>query len=269
MKIGEFSKLTNFSVRTLRHYERLGLLEPVYVDCDSSYRYYTEEQLLDANRIQTLKQCGFSLGCIQEILHQKDERRLLDIYDQRQLKIEKTLDEIALESKKLHYIQSELVSGFDITRYPVNERKRNEKMLFSKRVNIGAYEKLAKEWEKFIDEVQSLHVPIQKPYFFRSLCHDYKEGEPHVDIEFQVEVQEGAPSVKGYELKTCPAHNYVSIIFMGGIGEEAKIRQALMNYLDIKQLSSRKEYLFNSPYIRDLQTVDPSIWVKEWGIILE
>jgi DNA-binding transcriptional MerR regulator len=60
-KIGEFSKLSNISVRLLRHYETLELLPPKKTDPVSGYRYYTAEQLDRANTIRMLREIGFSL----------------------------------------------------------------------------------------------------------------------------------------------------------------------------------------------------------------
>lgn len=51
LKIGDFSKLTRISIRMLRHYEKIGLLKPNEVDDFTGYRYYSVEQLTEANRI--------------------------------------------------------------------------------------------------------------------------------------------------------------------------------------------------------------------------
>ena len=44
LKIGEFSKLMQVTVKTLRHYEQMGLLIPYEVDKWTGYRYYTIER---------------------------------------------------------------------------------------------------------------------------------------------------------------------------------------------------------------------------------
>ena len=54
------------TVKTLRHYESLGLLIPAEVDDSSGYRYYTISQMQRLNSILALKNLGFSLeeiGC--------------------------------------------------------------------------------------------------------------------------------------------------------------------------------------------------------------
>jgi DNA-binding transcriptional MerR regulator len=60
-KIGDFSKLSCVSVKTLRYYDELGLLKPAHVDHFTGYRYYSADQLPRLNRILALKDLGFSL----------------------------------------------------------------------------------------------------------------------------------------------------------------------------------------------------------------
>lgn len=72
LKIGDFSKLSRISIRMLRHYDEMGLLVPGNVDEFTGYRYYSESQLLLANRINCLKDMGFSLALISEILKTYD-----------------------------------------------------------------------------------------------------------------------------------------------------------------------------------------------------
>ncbi len=59
--IGEFARLGGVSVRTLRHYDEIGLLQPATVDPDTGYRGYTADQLGPLNRIVALKELGLSL----------------------------------------------------------------------------------------------------------------------------------------------------------------------------------------------------------------
>ncbi len=68
IKIGDFSKLAHVSVKTLRHYGQLGLLKPARIDRYNGYRYYTLQQLTHLNRILALKDLGFSLEQIVQLL---------------------------------------------------------------------------------------------------------------------------------------------------------------------------------------------------------
>ena len=68
-KIGEFAKLTNVSVKTLRYYDEINLLKPEEVDLFSGYRYYSDRQKEDLELILALKEAGFSL---EEVKRNKD-----------------------------------------------------------------------------------------------------------------------------------------------------------------------------------------------------
>src|SRR5262245_23854143 len=67
-KIGEFSKLVQVPVATLRYYDQVGLLKPVEVDRFTGYRYYSASQLPRLHRILALKGLGFSLEQISAVL---------------------------------------------------------------------------------------------------------------------------------------------------------------------------------------------------------
>jgi len=68
IKIGDFSKLAHVSIKTLHHYDDLGLLAPVHVDRYSGYRYYDIAQLSKLNRILALKDLGLSLEQVAQLL---------------------------------------------------------------------------------------------------------------------------------------------------------------------------------------------------------
>lgn len=67
-KIGEFSRVSRVPVKTLRYYDEIGLLRPAMVDPFTSYRYYSAEQLARLNRILVLKDLGFPLEQVGQML---------------------------------------------------------------------------------------------------------------------------------------------------------------------------------------------------------
>jgi predicted transcriptional regulator YdeE/DNA-binding transcriptional MerR regulator len=68
LKIGEFSKISQVSVKTLRYYDQLSLLKPAHIDRFNGYRYYSLEQLPRLYRILALKDLDFSLEQIQGLM---------------------------------------------------------------------------------------------------------------------------------------------------------------------------------------------------------
>jgi len=68
IRIGDFARLARISVRALRHYEAEGLLKPAHVDARSRYRYYDLQQLAVLERLLLLKELGFPLRAVRELL---------------------------------------------------------------------------------------------------------------------------------------------------------------------------------------------------------
>ncbi|MCT4612932.1 MAG: MerR family transcriptional regulator [Clostridia bacterium] len=59
--IGEFANKIGVTQKTLRHYEKLELIKPEYIDENTGYRYYSSKQEVNLNRILELKSYGFTL----------------------------------------------------------------------------------------------------------------------------------------------------------------------------------------------------------------
>lgn len=81
-KIGDFSLVSRVSIKMLRHYDEIGLFTPAHIDRFTSYRYYTLDQLPLLNRIMALKDMGFSLAEVAQLVNQPlspdDMQTLLD-----------------------------------------------------------------------------------------------------------------------------------------------------------------------------------------------
>lgn len=68
LAIGEFSRLTHLSVRTLRRYHDAGLLEPAAVDPATGYRSYSPDQIPTAQVVHRLRELGVPLADVRRIL---------------------------------------------------------------------------------------------------------------------------------------------------------------------------------------------------------
>ena len=105
-RIGEFAKLTNLSVKTLRYYNEIGLLIPEKVDIYNNYRYYGERNLKEVLIIDRLKKAGFSLDEIinnwdsfTEDVYLKKKKELIDEIKDIEDKI-KLIDNLRYELNK-------------------------------------------------------------------------------------------------------------------------------------------------------------------------
>ena len=66
-KIGDFSSMSKTTIKTLRYYEKEGLLKPFYIDKSTGYRYYETSQLIEISKIISLRQIGLSIVEIKKV----------------------------------------------------------------------------------------------------------------------------------------------------------------------------------------------------------
>src|SRR5438309_5213450 len=72
LAIGDFSRATHLSVKMLRHYHEIGLLEPVAVNAETGYRRYATEQIVTAHIIRRLRDLDMPLEDIHAVLDATD-----------------------------------------------------------------------------------------------------------------------------------------------------------------------------------------------------
>jgi DNA-binding transcriptional MerR regulator/effector-binding domain-containing protein len=109
--IGEFARMGSVSVRTLRHYDEIGLLHPAQVDRDTGYRFYGADQLAQLNRIIALKNLGFSLAQTGKLLTEITIEELRGMLALRRAQLEQELSEYTTRLReveaRLRYIEGE------------------------------------------------------------------------------------------------------------------------------------------------------------------
>ena len=66
--IGDFAKMTHLSVKALRHYHDVGLLDPAEIDTSTGYRYYEAGQVVTAQVIRRFRDLGMPLDDIRALL---------------------------------------------------------------------------------------------------------------------------------------------------------------------------------------------------------
>ncbi len=103
-RIGEFSKKTGFSVKTLRYYDDIGLLKPSIVDKYTNYRYYTDEDVDNADVIKFLKSVDFSL---EEIINHKDNLSS-DILEKKQQSLVEKMDKLQFMYDEIEVVRKKI-----------------------------------------------------------------------------------------------------------------------------------------------------------------
>jgi DNA-binding transcriptional MerR regulator len=106
--IGEFARHGRVSVRMLRHYDAIGLLEPVCVDPATGYRFYEAGQLSRLNRIVALKNLGFTLHQVASILD--DQVTTAELRGMLKLRHAELHEQIATDVGRLAQVEARLLA---------------------------------------------------------------------------------------------------------------------------------------------------------------
>jgi DNA-binding transcriptional MerR regulator len=99
LSIGDFSRMTHLSIKALRHYHDLGLLEPVEIDPHSGYRVYTAAQVPTAQVIRRFRALGMPVDSVKTVINTPDITARNDIIvahlKQMEQQLEHTQDTVA------------------------------------------------------------------------------------------------------------------------------------------------------------------------------
>src|SRR5580700_6704556 len=91
LTIGDFSRVTFLSVKTLRHHHRVGLLEPAGVDPITGYRRYTTVQIPIAQVIRRFRDLDMPLDDIGSVLRAPDQATRSQLIAAHLTRLERTL----------------------------------------------------------------------------------------------------------------------------------------------------------------------------------
>lgn len=97
MSIGQISKVSKVSIRSIRHYCELGLIKPTFIDAHTKYRYFSYDQITGLLLIKDMRALGFSLDQIHQVLHGGNLRDNIAMVD---AKIHQTRTEIEVLEEK-------------------------------------------------------------------------------------------------------------------------------------------------------------------------
>lgn len=213
-KIGDFARINKVSVKTLRHYDEIGILQPDKTNINSGYRYYSAEQMVRLNQILAFKEAGFSLSEIADIFIKKPTCELLvELLEQKA----DVLEEIArIEQERLVRLRTNIFliknGGIPI----MNEiivKKIEPILVASLRTTVPDFKNLMPLWRELNNYIDSKGIKKIVPCM--TLYHNGWDAGSDWDIEIiepVVKAFEGSERVKVYELDSigkmaCIVHN--------------------------------------------------------------
>ncbi len=189
LKIGEFSKMMQVTVKTLRHYEQRGLLMPEEVDKWTGYRYYSISQMQRLNAIRDLQRQGFTLEEIKELFDDGAQMPGVELLTQKIEETERQLQLLVERRRQLlrwldSHKQKNTMEKFNIQSLP-------EIVVASHREVIADYSALgALCVNKIGPEMQRLGCKCPLPGYCFTIEHNPEYAPSTIDIEYCEQVEE-------------------------------------------------------------------------------
>ncbi len=263
LKIGDFSKLSRISIRMLRYYDEIGLLMPKSTDDFTGYRYYAEDQLPIAMRIISLKEMGFGLYPIKEIMvHYDNPAALAEFLTVKQA-------EVAAEAQSVQQGLQLLDTAICLLRKDTTAMNHNvilktfpQRYVASVRQIIPSYDQEGKLWQILMSETASLNMQDGDPCYTLAVFHDGEHKDAQVDVEVQKTVKGSYANTANVVFKTEPPVLIASATYKGSYDQMNQVNQAVAQWVQANgyDFNGVSFFIYHiSPY----ETQDPNEYVTE------
>jgi len=187
-RIGEFSKLTQVSIRMLRYYDEAGLLKPAEIDRFTHYRLYSAEQIPVLNKIKFLRDLGFNVSEIAATLDQWDDAFVLEQLEQRRIEIEKAIRSDQDKLARIDLAQKDIRRETIRVHYNVAIKSVPGYQVLSLRRIVRDYYAEGELWQEMVAFTKEHQISISENTF--TIYHDPEYREQDVDIELCLPVAE-------------------------------------------------------------------------------
>lgn len=230
-QIGEVSRLFHISVSILRHYEKIGLLQPEYRDPETGYRYYSSRQFECLNTIRYLRALDMPLEEITAFVKNRNIEQIQTLLLKQKEKVLARQLELALIERKIDNRLNQLNIALTSTPDVISLEKRPARRLALLKKNLiptsyldleYSIRELEQEEEKSVTFLGKVGIGISKE---RLLLKQYQPYE----IVFIILDEED--SFKGKTIQL-PEETCAVVRFQGSHEKAAKYYEMLMDYIE-------------------------------------
>ena len=212
-RIGEFSKLSKTTIKTLRYYDEIGLLKPEQIDKFTNHRFYTTVQLVHLHKIQSLRQAGMSIDEIKLILTGHNVNGILE---KRKAELLDALEDTKDQLKRIDFIlQGKEDESF--LSYSAALKELPQCIVYSKKMlipNFNSYFQMIGEIDREVSErYPNLKRTSPECCFTVYLDGEYREKD--FNVEYCEAVEEQKPDFDGIVFKKTDAHTALSVMHKG------------------------------------------------------
>lgn len=202
-KIGEFSKLTQVSIRMLRYYDETGLLKPAQIDQTTNYRLYSIEQIPVLNKIIFLRDLGFNTSEISSALTDWDNALIENLLDRKRLVIESTIKAEQDKLSRIELAKKDIRKETIALHYNVSIKSIPSYQVFSLRRIVADYYEEGQLWKEMSAFAGKHQIPLLSNTL--TIYHDPDYKETNVDIEICAPVALTGKDTNGFTYRTTEA----------------------------------------------------------------
>ena len=228
LKIGEFSILTKTTVKTLRYYEKEGILKPSYIDKETGYRYYKKEKLCELSKILELRSLGITVKNIKIILDGGDVTLFLN---ERASELKKTIESENCQLQRIIKILEE------------SKMKKEQKVVMKTLPACTVYygEKVIKDYSKIVEfvlktgeEAKKLNPDLKcSPLDYCFIT--YLDGKPNgkdIKIRYSEAVLTKGKENENIKFMDLPAHKALCINHYGAYYKLGETYNIIMDFIE-------------------------------------
>lgn len=234
-KIGEFSRLTQVSIRMLRYYDQVGLLKPEEKDSWTGYRMYSARQIPVLNKIVYLRDSGFTLPEIAEALAQKDDATLIALLEAKYAQIEQTIEREREKLAQIAFAQRAIAGSKEELHYQITIKDIPSYRVLSLRRIIPDYYAEGALWQELSAFAAQRQIDVSGQTF--SVYHDTDFRETQVDVELCVPVKTMGSDMGDFKYRNTQA--VPSMACTMSYGDFSNIAGAYAAFADWLQKNSR------------------------------
>jgi DNA-binding transcriptional MerR regulator len=231
-KIGDFSKFSCVSVKMLRHYDDIGLLKPAQVDALTGYRYYSADQLPRLNRIIALKELGFTLEQIKELLDRHLSAEQLK--GMLQLRRAQVAQQLRAEEQRLAKIETRLwqIEQEQRPLYDVIVRNVRPQMMATLRQTVPNSGKAIAGMFDMVEAFAASHNArlAASPLL---IYHDTEYRETDIDVEVAVPLTHPIDGNPPITVRTIDGGQMACAVYTGDYDKTTEVLNAMLIWLGL------------------------------------
>ena len=232
-RIGQFSRLSQVSVKTLRYYDEIGLLKAARIDEFTGYRYYSMDQLPRLNMLLVLKDLGFSLEQVADLMEDSlSVEQVRGMLRLRRAEIEGRLQEEGARLSRVEHRLDLIEREGRMPTYEVVIKKAEPMRVAGVRGTIENYASMGVLFEELFGELGKNQIAPAGPSMAIYYDEEYKERDVDVEVAVPVGVEE-APDMGRVKVRELAGHDQVAaVIYKGPYDDFTPAYQELMGWIE-------------------------------------